>query len=146
MRYHLLDDGNGRRSFVLALEIGEEVVSTLTAFAQEQSLRASTITGIGAFQRSRLGFFDWDRREFHENKIDEQTEVLALTGNITDSEEGRAPHLHIHVVLGKKDASTAGGHLVEAIVRPTLELMINESPEHLRRAHDEKTGLVLLKP
>ncbi len=145
MRHHLIDETNGRRTFVVALEIGEEVVSTITGLARQLSLGSSSMTGIGAFQQVRLGWLDWERSGFRENVIDEQVELLSLVGNIADSEEG-TPKLHAHVVVARYDATTRGGHLVEAIVRPTLELVIVESPEHLQRRHDEKTGLVLLKP
>ena len=144
MRHHLMDETNGRRTFVVALEMGEEVVSSITGFALQLSLASSSVTGIGGFQRVRLGFFDYERSGFRENLIDEQVELLSLVGNIAD-EEG-TPHLHAHVVLGRYDATTRGGHLVEAVVRPTMELVIVEYPEHLQRRHDKKTGLVLLKP
>jgi predicted DNA-binding protein with PD1-like motif len=144
MRHRLIDETYGRRTFVVALEIGEEVVGTITELAQELSLGSSSMTGIGAFQRVRLGWLDWERSGFRENLIDEQVELLSLVGNIADEEE--KPHLHAHVVVARHDATTRGGHLVEAIVRPTLELVIVESPDHLQRRHDEKTGLVLLKP
>lgn len=139
-----MNETNGRRTFVVALEMGEEVVSSITELARELSLGSSSMTGIGAFQRVRLGFFDYERSNFRENVIDEQVELLSLVGNIAD-EEG-TPHLHAHVVLGRYDATTRGGHLVEAVVRPTMELVIVEYPEHLQRRHDKKTGLVLLKP
>jgi predicted DNA-binding protein with PD1-like motif len=144
MRHHLVDETNGRRTFVVALEIGEEVVSTITELARELDLRGSSMTGIGAFQRVQLGWLDYEGGGFRENLVDEQVELLSLVGNIAD-EEGK-PHLHAHVVVARHDATTRGGHLVEAVVRPTLELVIVESPEHLQRRHDEKTGLVLLKP
>jgi uncharacterized protein len=144
VRHHLMDETNGRRTFVVALEMGEEVVSSITGFALQLSLASSSVTGIGGFQRVRLGFFDYERSGFRENVIDEQVELLSLVGNIAD-EEG-TPHLHAHVVLGRYDATTRGGHLVEAVVRPTMELVIVEYPEHLQRRHDKKTGLVLLKP
>jgi uncharacterized protein len=145
VRHHLMDETDGRRTFVVTLEMEEEVVSSITELARELSLGSSTMTGIGAFQSVRLGFFDYERSHFRENVIDEQVELLSLVGNIADSEEGK-PHLHAHVVVGRADATTWGGHLIEAVVRPTLELVIVESPEHLQRRHDEKTGLILLKP
>lgn len=144
MRHHLVDETYGRRTFVVALEIGEEVMSSITELAREVSLSGSSMTGIGAFQRVRLGWLDWERSGFKENLIDEQVELLSLVGNIAE-EEG-VPKVHAHVVVARHDATTRGGHLVEAIVRPTLELVIVESPDHLQRRHDEKTGLVLLKP
>lgn len=144
MRHHLVDETDGRRTFVVVLEMGEEVVSSITGFVEEQSLASSSVTGIGGFQRVRLGFFDYERSGFRENVVDEQVELLSLVGNVAD--EAGTPHLHAHVVLGRYDATTRGGHLVEGIVRPTMELVIEEYPEHLQRQLDDKTGLVLLKP
>jgi hypothetical protein len=57
--------------------------------------------------------------------------------------EGK-PSIHAHVVLGKRDGSTCGGHLIEAEVRPTLELILTESPAHLERRYDQEAGLALL--
>lgn len=145
MHYRLLEERDGRRTYAVVLEIGEQLMSTLTDLAKELNLIGSSVVGIGGFQHARLGYFDWERSNFIENVVDEQVEVLSFQGNIAEGENGN-PKLHAHVVLGRSDASTRGGHLVEAIVRPTLEAIITESPEHLHRHHDEKTGLVLLKP
>lgn len=145
MRHHLMEENNGVRTYVVTLELGEEVVDSVLGLARELDLASSSVTGIGAFQRVRLGYFDWERADYNVNPVDEQVEVLSFIGNIAEGEDGE-PKLHAHVVLGRHDASTRGGHLIEAIVRPTLELVIVESPEHLQRGHDEKTGLILLQP
>ena len=145
MHYRLLEERDGRRTYAVAMETGDQVVSTLSALAGELDLTGSSVSGIGGFQQARLGYFDPADRGFVENRIDEQVEVLSFQGSIAEDVDG-SPHLHIHVVLGRHDATTRGGHLVEATVRPTLEVVIVESPEHLHRVKDEKTGLVLLKP
>jgi predicted DNA-binding protein with PD1-like motif len=56
----------------------------------------------------------------------------------------RQPTLHAHVVVGKADGTAHGGHLLEGYVRPTLEVMLIESPNVLRRTHDEESGLALI--
>lgn len=145
MRHRLIAESGGRRTFAVTCEIGEEAVSLLTRLAAELKLAASEVTGIGGFQRATLGYFDFDTSTFHENRVDQQVELLSLIGNIALTEEG-TPKLHAHVVLGCADATTRGGHLVEAIVRPTLEVIIQENPAHLERKHDKKTGLILLQP
>ena len=48
------------------------------------------------------------------------------------------------MIFARADGSAMGGHLLEARVRPTLELVIVESPGHLRRRLDQRTGLALL--
>jgi predicted DNA-binding protein with PD1-like motif len=75
--------------------------------------------------------------------IREQVEVLALVGDIA-LDKGK-PKLHAHVVLGKRDAAACGGHLLEAHVRPTLEVILTESPSHLVRQHDPQSGLALIR-
>jgi uncharacterized protein len=54
--------------------------------------------------------------------------------------------VHVHVVVGKRDGSAHGGHLIEAHVRPTLELILTEPPTSLRRRFDPETGLALVSP
>ena len=58
--------------------------------------------------------------------------------------EGEEPQVHAHVVVGRRDGMAMGGHLLEAHVRPTLEVVLVESPEHLRKKTDPETGLALI--
>ena len=50
------------------------------------------------------------------------------------------------MVVGRSDASTCGGHLLDAIARPTLELIVEDAPSHLRKRYDRETGLALIAP
>jgi predicted DNA-binding protein with PD1-like motif len=132
----------GQRTFVIVFDEGEDVLSGLEGFAVAQDLSAAEFTGLGAFSRAVLGFFDMDRRDYERIAVDEQVEVLTLVGNVA-LHDGR-PKLHPHVVLGRRDGGAIGGHLLEARVRPTLEIMLTESPRHLRRSIDDSTGLPLI--
>jgi predicted DNA-binding protein with PD1-like motif len=49
------------------------------------------------------------------------------------------------VVVGRRDYSAHGGHLLHAIVNPTLEVMVKESPAQLARVFHKDLGLALLK-
>jgi hypothetical protein len=129
-------------TFVVVLEPGEEAMSTLTAFARDQSLTASQVTAIGGFERVVVGYFDRDRRDYQPIPIGRQVEVLSLVGDIVG--DGDDLKLHAHVVVGQSDGSAHGGHLMEAIVWPTLEVVITETPTHLRRRFDPKTGAALI--
>jgi uncharacterized protein len=118
-----------RKTFAVIFESGDQVVAGLRAFAEKQNLAASHFTAIGAFKGALLGYFDWKRKDYTKIPISDQVEVLSLVGDITVSEG--APNIHAHVVLGKPDGTTCGGHLIEAQVRPTLEVILTESPAHL---------------
>jgi predicted DNA-binding protein with PD1-like motif len=71
--------------------------------------------------------------------------VLSALGDIAIGGDGK-PSLHLHVVLGLSDGSTRGGHLLEAIVYSTLEIVIRETPAHLRRKKHVGFGIALLDP
>jgi uncharacterized protein len=131
------------RTLAVVLERGDEVLGCLQRVALEHRLSAASFTGLGAFSDCVLGFFEWETKDYRRIPIEEQVEVLALVGNIA-LEDGK-PKLHPHVTLGKADASAHGGHLLEAHVRPVLEIIITEAPDHLRREHDEVSGLALLR-
>jgi predicted DNA-binding protein with PD1-like motif len=130
------------RTWALVFETGDEVVSTLEGFARECGLEAARFTAIGAFRDATLGYFDWEKKAYERIPIGEQVEVLALVGDVAITEG--APKLHAHVVVGKRDGTAHGGHLLEAHVRPTLEVMLIESPAYLRRVHDPRSGLALI--
>jgi predicted DNA-binding protein with PD1-like motif len=143
MKAKLIQERNPR-TYALVFDVGEEVVRTLLDFAGKEGLHGSHLTAIGAFREATLGFFDWERKTYQKIPIREQVEVLSFVGNVAEA-QGK-PALHAHVVLGKADGTAHGGHLMEGYVRPTLEVVLLESPAHLRRRHDEQTGLALLKP
>lgn len=130
------------RSYAVVFADGDDPMEGLLRFAKERELTASSFTAIGAVSRAVLGFFDVDARDYHRIPVEEQAEVVSLTGNITCSDG--EPQLHIHAVLGRRDGSAVAGHLLEARVRPTLEVMLTESPATLARRHDPATGLALL--
>jgi predicted DNA-binding protein with PD1-like motif len=144
MKSTLIDERDGLRTFVLVLATGDEVIGTLTAFAEAERLGGSHFSAIGACSRAVVAYFDWPTREYRHIPIEEQTEILSLAGDI--AVEDRRPKVHAHVVLGKADATAHGGHLIEASVRPTLEVVITELPRHLRRRFDRESGLALIDP
>jgi uncharacterized protein len=143
VRARLLHESEGQRTFVAVLATGDEVVASLLAFAEEHRIGAAAVSAIGALRSARVAFFDPDRREYLPIPIDEQLEVLSLAGDIVLDDEDRA-RLHVHATLGKRDGSAWGGHLLEGVVRPTLEAIVTESPPQLRRRHDPASGAALI--
>jgi predicted DNA-binding protein with PD1-like motif len=143
MKAKLLSE-RGEKTYAVIFDTGDEVVSGLTSFAKEKGLAASHFTAIGAFQDVTLGYFDWQQKDYQKIPVREQVEVLSLVGDIALDPKGE-PKVHAHVVLGRSDGTTRGGHLLEARVRPTLEVVLVESPSHLQRKHDPESGLALIR-
>src|SRR6266511_1891105 len=130
------------RTFAVIFETGEEVMAGLKQFTTDRSFTAGHFTAIGALSDVKLGFFDWEQKHYKNIPLPEQVEVLSLVGDIA-LKDGK-PTLHAHVVVGKADGTAHGGHLLEAHVWPTLEVILVETPTHLRRRLDEASGLALI--
>ena len=132
------------RTFALILETGDEVLSSLRKFAQEKKLSGSSFKAIGALSQVKLGWFNWETKKYETAvALDEQVELLSLIGDIAvkDSE----PQVHAHLVIGRKDGTAHGGHLLSATVRPTCEAILTESPQHLQKQIDPESGLALIR-
>jgi predicted DNA-binding protein with PD1-like motif len=142
MKSKLLHAENRLRTFAIIFDKNEDVRETLLEFANANRFGDAHLSAIGAFSEVTLGYFDRRRKDYKRISIGEQVEVLSFSGNIV-LEDGK-PRLHAHVVIGKADGSAHGGHFLGGRVWPTLEMMLTEVPPHLRRAHDEETGLALI--
>jgi len=132
---------SGEKSYALIFELGDEVISGLTAFARREQIRAAHFTGIGAFSAATLAYFDWEKKDYVDLPVSEQVELLILTGDIAWREN--EPIAHVHVVLGRRDGSTRGGHLRRGVVRPTLEVSFSQAGA-LERRYDPESGLALI--
>lgn len=128
----------GAKTWALIFDKGDEPVAGLTAFTKSQTLGGAHFTAIGAFSEVVLGYFDRAARDYKKIPLREQFEVLSLVGDVAlDCGE---PKVHAHVVVGRADGEARGGHLLVARVWPTLELVLTESPRHLRKRYDPDTG------
>lgn len=143
MRSKLINKAMGANTYAVVFDSGDEAISGLTRFAEDNSLAASHLTGIGGFKSATLGYFDAEKRNYKKIPISEQVEVLSLVGDIA-LQDGK-PKLHVHAIVGNSEGVALGGHLLEALVRPTLEIIVTESPAHLHRSFDSASGLALIK-
>ena len=116
--------GGASTTYVAVLAQGEEAFSALADWAASQAISAAQVTAVGAFARATVGWFDRVIEDYQRIEIDEQCEVLSLIGDIALGSPGEGdgqPQPHLHAVLGLRDGTTRGGHLLAGIVWPTLE-------------------------
>jgi uncharacterized protein len=142
MKAKLLQDKDGLKTFAIVFDKNDEVRKQLLEFANSNRFADAHLTAIGAFSEVKLGFFDRQQKTYKTIPVNEQVEVLSFSGNIVQKDS--KPTLHAHVVVGKSDGTAHGGHFLEGRVWPTLEMIVSEMPGHLRRSHDEESGLALI--
>jgi predicted DNA-binding protein with PD1-like motif len=133
----------GAETRIVILESGEEAFAVLTKFANEAGITAASLTAIGAFENATVGWFDFEKKTYKKIEIAQQCEVLSAIGDVAVGDDGKAS-LHVHVVLGLSDGTTRGGHLLEGQVRPTLEVVLTDTPVKLRRKKRADLGIALI--
>ena len=85
-----------------------------------------------------------DTKKFRMIHIDQQAEVLSLLGDIA-MYQGK-PVVHVHMVVGFGDGTAHGGHLLQAHVWPTLEVIVTSYPRPLIRNLIQKKGIAVIDP
>jgi len=107
------------KTFVLVFQTGDELANGLSKVAEEQKLSAASFKAVGALSSIRLARFSWENKKYEPSvSLDEQVELLSLIGDIAMKD--CKPAVHAHAVIGKRDCTVHGGHLLEAHIRPTL--------------------------
>lgn len=110
-------------------------MESLTAIAEAEAIKAGSVSAIGAVDKAIISYFLIDEQRYDTQTFEEPFEVLSLNGTLTTI-DGK-PHQHVHIVLGRSDFSTIGGHLQEATVNITLEMHITILDETVTRSEDD---------
>lgn len=132
----------GNKYFV-RIDPGEEIVSNLTEFCKEKSIKLGKISAIGAVNEVEIGIFDPLKKEYYSDTLKGTYEILSIKGNITSNND--KPYLHMHITLSDNNYNALGGHLNKAVVSATCEVIIEEFEGRLDRYFDEKVGINLFE-
>jgi len=144
MQVQLLSRGEQTQQYAVIFYQGDEAFSGLQEFAEKYHITSAHFTAIGAVNGATLGWFDPQRKMYKKIPIVGQHEVLGMSGDIA-LYQGK-PVVHAHIVVGDPDGSTRGGHVLEAYVSPTLEVMVTVDPITMHKRFDPDTDLTLIDP
>ena len=95
------------RDHLLVLDPDDEFVASLTDFAKKNRIEGGSFSAIGAFQRATIAYWNRETKVYENIEIEEQVEVLALSGSIARASDD--VKIHAHAVLGRRYGSTVGG-------------------------------------
>ena len=143
MRYKCFVPERTARRFVIVGRTGDDALEELTKFARSQQVVSAQFSGVGGFQRAVLAYYNTQSKTYEYIPVDEQVEVVSINGNIALYKGDL--RIHAHCVVGHRDGHTTGGHLLEAIVRPTLELMLEELADAIERKDNAEAGIPLIE-
>jgi predicted DNA-binding protein with PD1-like motif len=137
----LAENPGGERTYAVIFAKGDEIMSGLTEFAVREKLVAAQFSAIGALESARFGWFDRAQKAYRDIPVDHQVELISLIGDV--GLVNGVPAIHAHGAVGDPDGQVHGGHILEAIVWPTLELFLTAYRTPLIKTHDAETNLSL---
>ncbi len=121
----------GRR-FIIKIEPGEKLRERLTAFARQSGVKnAVIISAVGSVCNAFFrGIKAGAKRPITEPRMRQHElqgplEMLGLEGNLISTEEAEID-CHLHIILGKSSGEVVGGHLFDAEVFASCEILLTE--------------------
>ena len=144
IQVQLLNPGEPTKQYAVIFYQGDEAFSGLLEFAEKYHVTSAHFTAIGALNRATLGWFDPQRKMYKKIPINGQHEVIGMSGDIA-LYQGK-PVVHTHMIVGSPDGTTRAGHILDAYVSPTLEVMVTGDPIAMHKRFDTETDLTLIDP
>lgn len=142
-RWDIMEYRRFNNKLVVRLDKGEDIVESIKELAKKEKIRLGSVSGLGAVNKARVGLFNVDTKEYHSVDLSGDMEIVSLTGNI--SEMNGEVYLHLHIALGDSEYNVKGGHLNQAIISATGEIIIDVIDGAVERELNEDVGLNLIK-
>ena len=95
-----------------------------------------------AVGKVELAHYRVDNKKYSSEVIEDALEIVSLHGNITTMDN--EIYLHSHIVVSNDKMQTFGGHLKEATISATCEIILLSLKGNINRIHNEEIGLNLL--
>ena len=114
-------------------------MGSVQEYCREHRITSAVVVGIiGSVKRAKLNFLKSLPAHFKGVEYRGPLEIVAAQGTVALKDD--TPIVHIHIQLSNRDGCF-GGHLAEATIFSTAEVVIGELDYQLKRCLDEYTGL-----
>jgi predicted DNA-binding protein with PD1-like motif len=135
----------GRR-FILKISPGESLRGRLVEFARAVDLKhAVVVSAVGSIQDLSFRGIKSGAKlpitapRMHVHEVAGPLELLGLAGNLLPDEAGQVD-CHLHVIAARSSGDVLGGHLFDARVFATCEVVLSEIHAEGVERHLSRTG------
>ena len=139
MEYKNIDS----QHILVRLDPNDEIVTSLMQVDKDENIGLAMVQGLGAVKKVIMGVYNVPEQHYKANTLEGAFEMLSLTGTI-DTMAGK-PYSHFHIAVGDEQGAAHGGHLNEAIISATAEIVITKLAGSVDRRKSEETGLNIWK-
>jgi len=144
VKVKLISDNGPTKTYAIIFAPGDEILSGLQEFAVKYNVRSAHFTAIGDAKSVKFGWYDKSKKMFKVTALNSYAEITSLIGDIA-LKDGK-PSVHAHIALATEDGVVHGGHLLEAFIEPTLEVMMTVEPVPLNKKSDPRFGINVIDP
>ena len=130
-------------TLVVRMDRGEEILEQLRRVSERENVKLAEISALGAVNDFTVGVFDVAEKKYYSNRFQGCFEIVSLTGTV--STMNGAYYAHLHMSAGNDKGEVYGGHLNEAVVSATCEMVVRVIDGRVDRAFNEDVGLNLFK-
>ena len=126
---------------VARIDRGEEILAQIKELALKENIKLAHVSALGATNDFTVGVYKVDEKKYYKNHFVGDFEIVSLTGTINTM--NHEFYTHIHMSAGNDSGEVFGGHLNEAVVSATCEMVITIIDGEVERFLDDETGLNL---
>ena len=123
------------------IDRGEELHSALKEVALKENITLAHVRGLGATDSFTVGVYKVGEKKYYSNHFEGDYEIVSLTGTITTMNGEYYPH--IHMSAGDEKGHVVGGHLNQAMISVTCEVVVQMVEGKVERSLDEEIGINL---
>jgi len=126
-------------TLVVRIDPQEEITEQVRAVAEKEDIRLASVEALGAVNDFTVGVFNTAEKKYHSNRFQGAYEIVSLTGTIS-TKDGQF-YQHLHMSAGDGTGRVFGGHLNQAVVSVTCEMVIRVIDGRVERVMDPEIGL-----
>lgn len=132
-----------KKVHVFRIKPKQELTSGIAGYCRQNGISSGVVIGIiGSVESATLNFLKKLPGKYGPKEYKGPLEIVGAQGSIALKDSELIIHTHIQL---SSTSGCQGGHLVDAIVFSTAEVMIGELDYQLHRYADDYTGLNELK-
>ena len=129
-------------TYIVRMDPGEEILTQLKVFAEQEGVKLASVTALGAVKDFTVGVFDTGAKVYKSNRFQGVYEIVSLVGTINTM--NGAFYCHLHMCAADQEGRAVGGHLNEAVISATCELVVTCLPGRTDRVFSDEVGLNLI--
>lgn len=128
--------------YLIVLKKDEPIIESLLELCEKENIKNAVFNGMGAVSFAKVGYFNPSAKEYEFKEFNQPLEITSLTGNVMLVDD--KPMIHCHITLGNENLNVFGGHLEEAVVGVTCEIILHKLDSEITRKLDKEFGLKLV--